>query len=121
MYKKYVVSCEENRIVITDYISGALGFSSRKTKKLLKDKKVYINGKKAYRDNKLTNGDLLEIDLSEEPRKDIVAENIEFPIIYEDEYIVAVNKPPYMLVHPTPNHPTGSLLNSAAYYFKNND
>lgn len=115
---KYVVSSGENRILITDYMSGSLDFSSRQAKKLIKDKKICINGKTAYRDNKLKDGDLLEIDISEEPRKDIVAEDIELSIVYEDEHILAVNKPPFMLVHPTPNHPTGTLLNAAAHHFE---
>lgn len=118
MRKKYEISCGENKIPVTDYLSGTLGFSSRQAKKLLKDKKVLINGKGAYRDNKLKNGDLLEIDLSEEVREDIAAEAIELAVIYEDDYILAVNKPPYMLVHPTPNHPGGTLLNAAAWHFR---
>lgn len=118
MQNKYMISPEINRILIGDYMSESLGFSSRQTKKLLKDKKVCINGKTAYRDNKLKGGDLLEIDLSEEPRKDILPENIELSIIYEDEHLLAVNKPPYMLVHPTPNHMSGTLLNAAAHHFE---
>lgn len=118
MLKKYEVNCGEDKVLIADYMSGNLGFSSRQAKKLLKDKRVSINGKAAYRDNRLKTGDVLEIDLSEEPREDIVPENIELSIIYEDDYILAVNKPPYMLVHPTPNHPTGTLLNAAAWHFR---
>jgi len=118
MHREYKVSLGENRILIADYMSGTLDFSSRQTKKLIKDKKVLINGKAAYRDNKLKNGDILEIDLSEESGIVTKAENIELSIIYEDEYILAVNKPPFMLVHPTPNHPTGTLLNAAAHHFE---
>jgi 23S rRNA pseudouridine1911/1915/1917 synthase len=117
MQNKYVVSLKENRKFIADYISESLGLSSRQIKKLLKDKKVCINGKTAYRDNRLKNGDLLEINMSEAPRIDIAAEDIKLDIIYEDEHILAVNKPPFMLVHPTPNHPAGTLLNAAAYHF----
>lgn len=118
MQKKYEVSCYDHRIYIIDYMSGHLGFSSRGTKKLLKEKKVRINGKIAYRDSRLRDGDLLEVDLSEESRVDIAAEDIELSIIYEDDCILAVNKPPYMLVHPTPNHPTGTLLNAVANHFR---
>lgn len=114
---KYIVSSMENRIFVSDYISETLSFSSRQIKNLLKNKKVFINGKPAYRDNKLKDGDVLEIDLSESSEQDIEAEAIELSIVYEDEHILAVNKPPYMLVHPTPNHPTGTLLNAAAHYF----
>lgn len=117
MQSKYVVSSAESRILITDYMSEYLGFSSRQIKKLIKDKKVRINGKTAYRDNKLRDGDILEVDLSEEVRADIVPEDIGLNIIYEDEHLLAVNKPPFMLVHPTPNHSTGTLLNAAAHHF----
>lgn len=118
MQRKYVISTKIKRVPVTEYMSESLGFSSRQAKKLLKDKKVWINGKIAYWDNKLKGGDSLEIDLSEEPRKDIIPDNIGLAIIYEDKYILAVNKPPYMLVHPTPNHQTGTLLNAVAHYFR---
>lgn len=117
MRNKYIVSLSENRMLIAEYLSKFLGFSSRQAKKLLKEKKVRINGKPAYRDNKIMDGDILEIDMSEAPGNKIAAEAIELSIVYEDENILAVNKPPYMLVHPTPNHPSGTLLNAAAYYF----
>jgi 23S rRNA pseudouridine1911/1915/1917 synthase len=120
MQRKYVVRLGEKRIFIDAYMSESLGFSSRQIKKLLKDKKVCINGKPAYRDNKLKDGDILEVDLDEEVRTDIAPEDIELDIIYEDEHLLAVNKPPFMLVHPTPNHPGGTLLNAAAYHFAGN-
>jgi len=109
---------DKNRILVVEYMTGYLDISSRQAKKLIKYKKVCINGKTAYRDNMLKDGDVLEIDFSEEARRDILPENIELSIIYEDEDILAVNKPPFMLVHPTINHPTGTLLNGVAYYFQ---
>lgn len=117
MQRKYEIKLKGGKTFIDAYMSESLGFSSRQIKKLLKNKKICINGRPAYKDNKLTDGDILEVDLSEGARGDILPENIEFDIIYEDEHLLAVNKPPYMLVHPTPNHPGGTLLNAAAYYF----
>jgi len=69
MKKKYLVKLNENRIFVDAYMSQQLGFSSRQIKKLFKDKKVSINGKPAYRDNKLKDGDVLEVDLSGEVRR----------------------------------------------------
>ncbi len=117
MQNKYIIDKKDDRIPVTEYMSDSLGISSRQTKKLIKDNKVSINGKKAYRDNKLRAGDILEIDMSEENRSGIEAEDIGLSVIYEDEYILAVDKPPYMLVHPTPNHPGGTLLNAVAHHF----
>ena len=115
---KYEVCCGENRIFIIEYMTGFLGFSSRQSKKLIKDKKVFINGKAAFRDNRLRDGDLMEVDLSEEMNADILPEDIELSIIYEDDYILAINKPPFMLVHPTPKHTSGTLLNAVAHHFE---
>ena len=114
---KYEIRLSEGKKYIDAYMSESLGFSSRQIKKLFKNKKVWLNGKPVYKDNKLAEGDILEVDLTEETREDILPENIELDIIYEDEYLLVINKPPYMLVHPTPNHPAGTLLNAAAYYF----
>lgn len=119
MHKSFRVSSEGNRLQVADYMTGFLGFSSRKSKKLIKEKRVRINGKVGYWDNRLKDGDLLEIDLTEEGRQRITPENIPLSIVYEDQYILAVNKPPFMLVHPTPNHQEGTLLNAAAYHFSN--
>ncbi|HYE84599.1 MAG TPA: RluA family pseudouridine synthase [Clostridia bacterium] len=118
MQKQYIVSQGEKKIFIAEYMSESLGYSSRQIKKLLKDKKVHINGKAAYRDNRLKTGDILEIDMTEEGRQGIEPENIDLQVIYEDKHLLAMNKPPYMLVHPTPNHPAGTLLNAAAYHFR---
>lgn len=114
---KYKISIEK-KIPVIEYMTDFLGFSARQSKKLVKDKKVHINGKAAFRDNSVNLGDLMEIDTVEEMNEDISPEDISLSIIYEDENILAVNKPPFMLVHPTPNHPTGTLLNAVAYYFR---
>lgn len=115
---KKEVSGIENKMPIIEYMSEILELSARQSKKLIKDKKVRINGKKAYRDSHVKDGDLVELDTSEQANAAIVPEDIPLSIIYEDEHVLAVNKPPYMLVHPTPNHPGGTLLNGIAWYFR---
>jgi len=114
---KKEVSGIKHKMPIIEYMSEVLELSARQSKKLIKGKKVRINGKKAFRDSSVKAGDLVELDTTEEVKSAIVPEDIPLSIIYEDEFILAVNKPPYMLVHPTPNHPGGTLLNAAAHYF----
>ena len=46
-------------------------------------------------------------------------ENIPLDILYEDEYLLAVNKPPGMVVHPARGHWSGTLTSALAYHFKN--
>lgn len=115
---KKEVSGIKGKKPIIEYMSENMEISVRQSKKLIKDKKVQINGKRAFRDSSVRNGDQVELDTSEEVNPAIVPEDIPIAIIFEDEHILAVNKPPYMLVHPTPNHPGGTLLNGVAWYFR---
>jgi 23S rRNA pseudouridine1911/1915/1917 synthase len=49
---------------------------------------------------------------------EIVAENIPFKIVYEDEGIMVINKEPGMVVHPGSGNPGGTLVNAIAWYLK---
>ena len=49
---------------------------------------------------------------------DIQAENIPLDILYEDDQLLVVNKPKGMVVHPSPGHYTGTLVNALMYHCK---
>jgi 23S rRNA pseudouridine1911/1915/1917 synthase len=51
------------------------------------------------------------------PREGPQAENIPLDILFEDEYLVAVNKPPGMVVHPSKGHWSGTLTAALAFHF----
>ena len=49
---------------------------------------------------------------------EIVAENIPFKIVYEDEDVMVINKEAGMVVHPGSGNPGGTLVNAVAWYLK---
>ncbi len=49
---------------------------------------------------------------------EIIAENIPLDIVYEDDYLLVVNKPPGLVVHPGHGNYTGTLVNALAWHFK---
>lgn len=53
-----------------------------------------------------------------EDKEDIVPENLELTIVYEEEDFLVLNKPAGMVVHPAHGHWRGTLLNALAYYFQ---
>ena len=71
-------------------------------------------GKPAYR---LKPGQRVQIVLPEIPREAPSPENIPIDILYEDELLVAVNKPPGMVVHPARGHWSGTLASALQYHF----
>lgn len=119
MKKEIKVSIASEKMNIKEFLEESGAFSSRKVKALLKNKSVLINGKTAYWDNTVRNGDMLVIDLAETGKDSTIPEELPIDIIYEDEFFLAVNKSAGMLVHPTQNHPTGTLANGIKYYFIN--
>ncbi|WWO99034.1 MAG: 23S rRNA pseudouridine(1911/1915/1917) synthase RluD [Candidatus Dasytiphilus stammeri] len=47
------------------------------------------------------------------------AQNIALNIIYEDEYLIVINKPPHLVVHPGAGNLNGTLLNALLYHYPN--
>jgi len=71
-------------------------------------------GKPAYR---LHAGQRVRLVLPEIPRQTPQPENIPLDVLYEDEHIVVVNKPPGMVVHPARGHWSGTLASALQFHF----
>ena len=48
---------------------------------------------------------------------DLVPEDIALDVVYEDEDLIAINKPAYLVMHPAIGHPTGTLANAVVYHW----
>ncbi len=81
---------------------------------------VIVNGKATKSNYKIKPGDEISIMLTTPPRKvEVIPENIPIDIVYEDEYLVVVNKKAGMVVHPAYGNYTGTLVNALAWRFEN--
>jgi 23S rRNA pseudouridine1911/1915/1917 synthase len=78
---------------------------------------VLVNGKPSKSSHKVRHGDQLRI-LLPEPKHDIpVPEDIPLSILYEDDWLALVNKPPDMVVHPAKGNWSGTLVNALQFHF----
>lgn len=50
------------------------------------------------------------------PEIELIPEDIPLDILYEDDTIICINKPPGIVVHPAPGHPTGTFVNALLYH-----
>jgi 23S rRNA pseudouridine1911/1915/1917 synthase len=71
-------------------------------------------GKPAYR---LKPGQRVEFVLPEIPRQAPQPENIPLEVLYEDEHLLVVNKPPGMVVHPARGHWSGTLASALQFHY----
>ncbi|MBN2260377.1 MAG: RluA family pseudouridine synthase [Clostridiales bacterium] len=112
---KYIVKKEDESLTIKEIMKNKMGISSRLYTKLKKSKKITVNNKNRMPHEFLREADVLEVNFDyEENTFEIEEGNLE--IIYEDDMILAINKEPFLVVHPTKGHPTGTLMNHIAYY-----
>lgn len=70
--------------------------------------------KPAYR---LRLGERVVITLPELPRQSPKPENIPLEILYEDDWLAVINKPPGMVVHPSRGHWSGTIAGALVYHF----
>ena len=93
--------------------------SSRLFRRVYKSKNIFVNGMFKNRNEILNIGDKVTISIEDEI-DNTLPQNIPLDIIYEDMDILALNKPPFIVVHPTKSHQENTLSNGIAYYFKEN-
>lgn len=100
---------------LVDRIENA---SRTKIQQAIDQGKVWVNGEYAKTSNyKVRPEDHIEVLSFDEPRiYEVVPEKIDLDIAYEDDYILIVNKPAGMIVHPGVGNYTGTLSNALAYY-----
>lgn len=79
---------------------------------------VKVDGRREKASHHLRQGERVTVFLPELPRPRPEPENIPLTILYEDEYLVAVNKPPGMVVHPGKGNWRGTLVSALEYHFK---
>ena len=86
--------------------------------KLLKDGGVFIDGKVAKASDRLQCGDEIYFQMPKSREPDIEPEDLSLDILYEDPYLLVINKPKGMVVHPCPGHYSGTLVNGVLFHCK---
>ena len=105
---------------ILQILKEDLSFSNRLISKIKND--VLLNDKNAKTYDTARVGDIVKVDIGFEETSDNIVPNndIEIKVLYEDEWMLILDKPPFMPVHPSINHYEDSLSNGVKAYFLKN-
>lgn len=79
---------------------------------------VVVNGQPIKQKYKVQEGDIITVMPPDPEPLEIIAEDLNLEIVYEDSDVLVVNKPKGMVVHPAPGHLTGTLVNGLMYHCK---
>ena len=85
---------------------------------LLDQKRVLLNGSPVKKRMVPKCGDEVEIHYLAHPELTLTPENLPLNILFEDESLLIVNKPPGMVVHPAPGHWSGTFVHALLYHCK---
>lgn len=109
----------DREIKINDYLRER-GLSSRFITKSIKLGNIYLNSRKIRKNKKLKLGDIISVRFEDENPNGKV-QFMDLDILYEDDDIIAVNKPKNMVTHTAKDDSHGTLLNYMLGYFEKNN
>ncbi len=102
---------------IDKYIANFIENASRtKVQKAIDLGYVTVNGELVKSNYLVKPEDEIEIELEYPDKQDVVPENIPLDIVFEDDFLMIINKPPGMVVHPAYKNYSGTLVNAVMYY-----
>jgi len=122
LYEHYRFTVDQGQtpIRIDKFLSNRIVNASRSKLQAAADAgNIIVNGKAVKSNYKVKPNEEIQI-VMDFPRRElkIIPEDIPLNIVYEDDHLVVINKPPGLVVHPGHGNYSGTLVNALAYYFK---
>ena len=122
IYYREVMTLELKHIAqregrLSSFLREEMAMSAGLMNRLKWQDKLFVNGVPRHTDYPVQPGDCITVPL-EEPQPEYPAEDGPLTILYEDEHLLAVDKPAGMLIHPSRSRLTGTLANFVLGYYQ---
>jgi len=115
--REIVISPHQQHERLDKFLTQTLGNLSRtRLQKLIEQGQVLVNGKPAKASHLIAPWEKIEVFIPPPQVPELIPEDIPLDIIYEDKYLLVVNKPAGMVVHPACGHYSGTLVNALLYH-----
>ncbi|MBC7783784.1 MAG: RluA family pseudouridine synthase [Burkholderiales bacterium] len=102
---------------LDQYLVDRIGYLSRnEIQRLIEDGLVKLNGKPTKSSVKPRENDIVEVSAPPKMIEQLVPEDMPLDVLYEDDYMMALNKQANLVVHPARGVWTGTLVNGLAFY-----
>lgn len=119
-HHRFLVDKGQSPIRIDKFLKEKLSNVTRnKLQQAMESGNILVNGEKKKSNYKIKPEDDIRVMLKTPPRDtEVYPEDIPLDIIFEDEYLLVVNKPPGMVVHPAHGNWSGTLANALVHHFQ---
>lgn len=118
--KTFFIDAQNVGVRIDKFLSSveSLELTRSAIQNLIDKGEVSINDRVVSKNYKLKLNDIITLNIPKPEVLNVVAEDIPLNIVYEDDYLLVVNKPKGMVVHPAPSNYSGTLVNALMYHCK---
>ncbi len=103
---------------LDSYLAEVSGLSRSAAARLIEEGEVTVNGARCEKRYRVSEADVVSLEIPEAEEYEVEAENIPLNVVYEDGDIIVINKPSGMVVHPAPGNYSGTLVNALLYHCK---
>ncbi|GAA0101136.1 RluA family pseudouridine synthase [Paraclostridium bifermentans] len=111
----------EENATLKEILLDKLNFSVRSLSKMKRNQSVLVNGTFKKPSTTIEKGDLIEVKI-EEDMANFMPQDLNLEVIYDDFDLIMVNKPPFIVVHPTKSHNINTIANGITdYIIKRNE
>jgi 23S rRNA pseudouridine1911/1915/1917 synthase len=110
----YLIEPQEAGMTILEVMARKMDISRKLIRRCKIHKQIALNGHKISVNAKVGKGDVLTVMLDHDENT-FEPNPIEIEVLYEDADILVVNKPPFLVVHPTRGHQDGTLANAISH------
>ncbi|MDH4232342.1 MAG: RluA family pseudouridine synthase, partial [Nitrospirota bacterium] len=114
---EFKISFEDEGKRVDVQASELSGLTRSQVQRLIEKGLLMVNRLPTKPNYRTKYGDIISITIPEEEQS-LLAEKLPLEILYADDFVIVVNKPPGMVVYPGAGHDSGTLLNAIVYHSK---
>ena len=118
MEDKFRLACDKDNVRIDVYLSERLSLPRSRIQRLIEEGHVRVGEKTPKSSFKVRKNIEIEGEVPKEEPTLLTPEDIPLKVLYEDEFLLVVDKPKGMVVHPSSGHRRGTLVNAVLSYLK---
>jgi RluA family pseudouridine synthase len=116
-WAKHEVTEEEAGRTVQEILTGPLRVSRRMIQRLTRSDGIRLNRHATHLQRKVRAGEVVAARVASAEESGLEPVEMPLDVVYEDEDLLAVNKAPFLLVHPVAPHHRATLAHGLTHYF----
>jgi 23S rRNA pseudouridine1911/1915/1917 synthase len=113
---RFVIGESDEYARLDQALAACAGISRSQARRWIDEGRVRIDGRPGRASQHVALGTLLEAVAPDPAPSPLAPEPIALTVLYEDEDLIAIDKPAGLVVHPAPGHPGGTLVNALLHH-----